>query len=300
MISILIPVYDFDCTELVKELQHSCIIAKVDFEILIGNDCSTDEKVIKALDKLDNWDGCRVITEPKNIGRAFILNRLAQMSAYPYLIIIDSDARVPNEDFIANYIKAAVDHDVVCGGIVVNEEDSRADNLLRYRYECAASKSRGLEYRKHHPYEKLSTFNLLIRRSIFDSIRFDKNCYQYGYEDTVLGLDLMKQGVEIVHIDNPLVHTGIDSNSSFMKKTHMALHVLIGLDRFYQEQIRISRTAFKLERNHMLWAIRLWHKMFHGVEFNLLLNHPKVFVFNLYKLGYFSLLMEQKAKKVKV
>jgi len=299
MISILIPVYNYDCTTLVKELRQSCILARVDYEILIGNDCSTDEAIVKAINKLDDLPNCRVVNEPKNIGRAFIVNHMAQLSAYPYLIIIDSDARVPNDDFIVNYVKAAVDHDVVCGGIGVSEEYKGTDNTLRYKYELAATKSRALEYRQKHPYEKLSTFNLLIRRRVFDAIRFDSHCYQYGYEDTVLGLDLMRQGIEIVHIDNPLIHTGIDSNTSFLHKTHMAMHVLIGLDRFYQEHIRISRTAFKLKRMNMLWSIQLWHRMFGEYEHKMLLKKPNVTLFNIYKLGYFSLLMKEKARKQK-
>ena len=298
MVSIIIPVFNYDCTELVKELRESCLLAQTEFEILIGNDCSTDVQVVDALKKLNELTGCRVINEEKNIGRAFILNHLAQVAQFPYLIIIDSDARVPqtNKNFIANYLQSAEDHDVVCGGIVVRKEDLKDDNQLRYRYEFAATKSREVEYRKKHPYEKLCTINLLIRRDVFNAIQFDRNCYQYGYEDTVLGIDLMKKGVSIIHTDNPLIHTGIDSNASFLNKTHMALHVLIGLDRFYQEQIRISRTAFQIEKLHMLWAIRLWHRIFHRLEFVSLLHCPSVFVFNLYKLGYFSLLMQEKEK----
>lgn len=294
MVSILIPVFNFDCTELVNELSKSCVLAKINYEILIGNDGSTDESIISKLNDLNSRKECKVITESQNIGRAFVLNHLAQLSAYPYLIIIDSDALVPHDDFIEQYLLVAVEHDVVCGGIITQPADKTADNTLRYRYETAAAKSRGLKYRKAHPYEKLSTFNLLIRRSVFDVIRFDQKCYQYGYEDTVLGLNLMKKGIEIVHIDNPLIHTGIDSNSSFLHKTHMALHVLRGLDHFYQEQIRISHTAHKLRRHNMLWCIRLWHKLFGRLEYYLLMRYPRLFVFNLYKLGYFSLLLNEK------
>lgn len=290
MISILIPVYNYDCTGLINELRASCILAKIDYEIIIGNDCSTDKTVVESLDRIGELPNCRVLNEPKNIGRAFILNKMSQLAAYPFLIIIDSDARVPHDDFIEKYIQVAVNHDVVCGGIEVREEDLGTSNQLRYRYEHAATKSRALEYRKHHPYEKFSTFNLLIRRSIFDAIRFDSRCYQYGYEDTILGIDLMRQGVEVVHIDNPLIHTGIDSNESFLSKTHQAMQVLNGLGEFYQQHIRISRTALKLKRMHLFWTIKMWHRLFGKIEYKSLMTNPRVGIFNLYKLGYFSLL----------
>jgi len=96
-------------------------------------------------------------------------------------------------------------------------------------------------------------------------------------------------GVEIVHIDNPLIHNNIDSNESFINKTHKALHVLAGLDRFYQERIRISATALKLQRWHMLWAVKLWHRLFGSLERRVLLSlWQSVTLFNIYKLGYYS------------
>ncbi len=293
MFSILIPVFNFDCTELVEELRKACVLAKVDYEIIIGNDCSTDPAVNKALDKINELPHCRVESEPKNIGRAFILNKIAQLAAYPYLIIIDSDARVPNDAFIENYLKVAVEHDVVCGGIEVRKADMSTNNMLRYRYEHAATRSRALDYRKNHPYEKFSTFNLLIRRSIFDSIRFDSRCYQYGYEDTILGIDLMRQGVEVIHIQNPLIHTGIDSNESFISKTHKALHVLNGLDNFYQSYIRISRFVLKFKRMHLLWLLKTWHLLFGQLEYKSLMHNPRVAIFNLYKMGYFATLQKK-------
>ena len=296
MISILIPVYNFDCTDLINELRASCVLARVEYEIIIGNDCSTDPSVLKSLEAISKLDRCRVINEPKNIGRAFILNKLAQLSAYPFLIIIDSDARVAKDDFIEKYIQVAVDHDVVCGGIEVRKEDALNNNKLRYKYEQAATKSRALEYRKNHPYEKFSTFNLLIRRSVFESIKFDSRCYQYGYEDTILGIDLMRLNIEVLHINNPLIHTGIDSNKSFLSKTHQALQVLKGLDVFYQEHLRLSRVALRLKRYHLLPLMKLWHEIFGKLEYKSLLTCPSVNMFYLYKLGYFSCLLSKKRK----
>lgn len=297
MVSILIPVFNYDCTELVKELIRSCILARVNYEIIIGNDCSSDLSIVDAINRLALMDNCRVLNEEKNIGRAFVLNKMSQYAKYPFLLIIDSDARLVDDDFIEKYIKFAVDHDVVCGGIEVREQDRKSDNLLRYRYEYAATKCRALNYRKKHPYEKFSTFNLMIRKSVFDSIKFHSRCYQYGYEDTVLGLDLMKRGIEVLHIDNPLIHTGIDSNRSFLFKTQQSLQVLKNLDLFYLEHIRLSRVAMRIQKYKMIWLVVLWHKLFGRIEYVSLMTYPKINVFYLYKLGYFCYLINKKSKK---
>lgn len=297
MFSILISVFNYDCRELVKELIHSCSLAGVDYEILIGNDCSTDTATIAALKEIDDMPGCRVLSEPHNIGKAYMLYHLADAAVYPYLIIIDCDARVLNDDFIERYKQAAVGHDVVSGHVVVLKEALRKDNSLRYRYEFAAVKERQLDYRRQHPYKNLCTINLLIKRSVFLATPFPKDCYQYGYEDTILGIDLEQMGVDILHIDNPLIHNNIDSNKSFIQKTHKALHVLVGLAPFYQKRIRLSATALKLRRWRMLWLVQLWHRMFGALERRILLSHPTVLLFNIYKLGYYSLLKPQGAPK---
>ncbi|MBO4487197.1 MAG: glycosyltransferase [Bacteroidaceae bacterium] len=290
MFSILISVFNYDCTELVGELINSCSLAKTDYEIIVGNDCSTDPDVLQALKKIDALPHCRVFNEAHNVGKAYMLYHLADIAIYPYLIIIDSDARLLRDDFIERYLHAATGHDVVSGHVVVLESALRADNRLRYRYEFAAAGERALDYRRRHPYKNLCTINLLIRRSVFLATPFPKDCYQYGYEDTILGIDLEDMGVEIYHIDNPLIHNDIDSNHSFIGKTHKALHVLAGLDRFYKERIRISRTALKLQRWHLLWAVKVWHRLFGALERRMLMRWPSVTLFNIYKLGYYSLI----------
>ncbi len=297
MVSILIPVYNYDCTELVRELADSCMLAKVDFEIIVGNDCSTDSVTLKALGCLGQLDYCRVINGKENIGRAYMLNEMSQYARFPFLLIVDSDARLVNDSFIEKYIQAAVSHDVVCGGIEVRETDKSADNLLRYRYERGATKSRALGYRRKHPYEKFSTFNLLIRKRVFDMIKFDSHCCQYGYEDTVLGLDLMRKRIAVLHIDNPLIHTGIDSNASFLYKTHQSLEVLVNLDSFYQEHIRLSHVAHAFQRKRLLWLPVLWHIMFGRMEYCALMRSPSIGLFWLYKLGRFCCILNKKTRK---
>ena len=73
MFSIVISVFNYDCTELVKELIRSCSVAKVDYEILVGNDCSTDPGTLAALERIGTMPHCRVLNEERNIGKAYML-----------------------------------------------------------------------------------------------------------------------------------------------------------------------------------------------------------------------------------
>lgn len=45
----------------------------------------------------------------------------------------------------------------------------------------------------------------------------------------------------------------------------------------------------RLRSMHMLWLVRLFHRMFSGAELrNLCGNKPSLAVFKLYKLGFFA------------
>jgi len=62
--------------------------------------------------------------------------------------------------------------------------------------------------RNKHPHRGFSTFNVLFEKSVFSKIRFNEELKQYGHEDTLLGFQLKKAGIDILHIDNGLMHEG--------------------------------------------------------------------------------------------
>ena len=80
--------------------------------------------------------------------------------------------------------------------------------------------------RNKHPHASFSTFNVLIERSVFSKIRFNEELKQYGYEDTLLGYQLKKAGINILHIDNGLIHEGLESNRDFLTKTKLGIENL--------------------------------------------------------------------------
>ena len=44
-LSILLPTYNCNCVKLVTELHRQCVESKVDFEIIVADDCSPDNTV---------------------------------------------------------------------------------------------------------------------------------------------------------------------------------------------------------------------------------------------------------------
>lgn len=308
MISILIPTYNYACLTLVKVLQKQgeqlCQTqgtTKFRYEILVADDCSTQLDSIKENLEINQMANCSYTILPQNVGRAAIRNRLAAKAAYDYLLFIDSDAQVCSDHFLADYWEIVAPKNgqqqgfaseipaVVCGGLRNVSLCPGASYTLRFIYESEADKRRNAAERSKRPYNQFTTFNFLVSREIFCSIGFNEQCRHYGYEDFYFGIELQKRGISIRHIDNPLVHAGIDTNQDFLKKSETALKTLYSLEEEVKNQAHIARAALKLERFHLLRPIAYLFPLFRPLlRQNLLGAHPNLQLFKLYKLGYYA------------
>ena len=76
-LSVLIPVYNRDCSQLVRALQRQAMrIEGSQFEILVADDGSSQEELKAANRAVNQWQGCRVVECATNGGRAVIRNLL--------------------------------------------------------------------------------------------------------------------------------------------------------------------------------------------------------------------------------
>ena len=181
--------------------------------------------------------------------------------------------------------------DVVVGGLQHQQENHDPHRSLRFKYEKQADLHRSAAERSLQPYDKFTTFNFMMRRSTFLCILFDKTCKDYGYEDALFGVELKRRSISILHIDNPLTHLGIDTNERFLEKSEQALRNLKALGRRMEQHSHLERTYQHLCKRHLDGAIRGFHSMFGGlIKRNLLSRHPSLFLFSLYKLGYYATL----------
>lgn len=297
MLSILIPTYNYICTQLVQDLwkQSKNLSPQIPFEILVADDASSDKVTIQANKSINEIENCTFLELEKNIGRASIRNLLSEKAKYKYLLFIDSDAEICRKDFIAKYLQTANEQIIVCGGIQNVSTIPSSQYYLRYLYEESACNIRTTSYRNAHPYSQFSSFNFLIPKKIFQTIRFDERCIRYGYEDALLGYRLKEANINVLHIDNPLIHNGIDTNIEFLKKTETSLQTLQSLGEDAYKYARIARIFKKIETLRLCFLLRLWHKLFGGIERKILLKgKPTVFLLQLYKLGYLSSLPSQK------
>src|SRR5512133_1673334 len=134
MLSILIPVYNFNIVKLVTELHRQATKAAIPFEIIILDDCSSE--LLRDQNKdVANLPGIRFYELEKNIGRSRIRNRLAEMAIYPALLFMDCDSEVASEDYIQKYLPYTDQEIVVCGGnIYQSDPPDDPEYLLRWLY----------------------------------------------------------------------------------------------------------------------------------------------------------------------
>ena len=280
-LSILIPTYNYDCSHLVLQLLEQL---PEDAEIIVGDDCSAEAIQLTTTD-----ERVHIYRPEHNLGRASIRNRLAKEAKGEWLLFIDSDAEVKSQNFIADYLTASDESQVVCGGTGNLPKCPRPEARLRYDYEVAAEKRLTLSYRSQHPYAQFTTFNFLIKRNLFLSIRFDESLKQYGHEDTQFGLELKKRNINVLHIENKLIHLGLEDAEDYLQKTETALRTLATMSLEQRQNVRISAFALRLKRRYLYGFVRILFKMTKPMlRANLLGKHPSQLLFTFYKLGFYS------------
>lgn len=293
MLSILIPTYNYACYKLVVDLHKQGEALGVPYEIIVCEDGSRDTVSVIANHKIEELSNCRHIINKQNVGAAAIRNLLAKKALYDWMLFIDCDAQVIHDNFLTNYVNNVGKSDVIVGGLRHPMHNDDPNRSLRFKYETEADKTRGAEFRSQNPYNKFTAFNCMIRRSMFLCILFDENCRQYGYEDALFGMELKRRGISILHIDNPLLHTGIDTNNAFLQKTETALNTLLSLGNRMQGGSSLLNMYTCFSRRHLAWVLRLSYSLFGGIMHkNLLSAHPLLTVFNFYKLCYFAFIAQ--------
>ncbi|MGY5355484.1 glycosyltransferase family 2 protein [Wenyingzhuangia sp. IMCC45467] len=219
MISICIPVYNYDVTKLVKVLTDQMNLLDKALELIVIDDGSKEQYKLKNKESLSNHI---YIELPQNIGRSRIRNLFKQYANHPFLLFMDCDSMVVNKQFLANYIEAVDFGGLVYGGRIYPEKLPNKNKKLSWLYGREVESKKVID-RNKHPYLTFMTNNFLIDKSVFDLILFNEQITGYGHEDTLFGFELSKLKVKITHINNPVLNTDLECNKEFLNKTDQAL-----------------------------------------------------------------------------
>lgn len=292
MLSICIPVFDYDVQQLVGALHRQAMLLEIEFEILVYDDASG--AYFQSLNRgCEKWDRVQYRVLEKNLGRSRIRNLMADHAQYDHILFLDCDLQLPSDAFLANYIQALKQTTgVICGGHIYGSRPEQKKLVLHWYYG-QHREVRPIAQRKQKPYDSFMTGSFLAPKTIFRHIRFEESLRLYGHEDTLFGYELKKQAIPIVHIDNPVVHCGLDDAGRFLEKTRQSVDSLLHIHRYSNEnenmpgRIKLWATYRKLQKMKACLGVRKFFGIFRKpIERRLLSAKPCLILLDFYKLGY--------------
>lgn len=284
------------------------------FEIIFADDGSADATARQRNAIIAQLPYCQYIERPKNVGRSAIRNFLAHTAHYSHLIFLDGDVAIKRGNFVQTYLAHRNDADVIIGTLHFSrmqvacdtaediightkrakEETKKTtepmlyDDNLKYRYEQQFLAKHPVKKRMQQPYASFRTTNFMVRRDLLLAYPFDETFHEYGYEDTLFGKQLKEHGATLIHLDNAATIADYEDNATFVAKTEESLRTLAAHAHQLQGYSTLLHTANKLKCLHLQSLIAFVFKLFKGLlHKNLCSNSPSVFLFNVYKLGYY-------------
>lgn len=293
MLSICIPVFNWDVRELVHSVHQQCTKAEIPFEILVGDDCSTKTE-IRDLNESIPLENYRFIGLGQNVGNAEARNILARSAQNNWLLFLDSDMMPAHDNFIDLYLKEiqADDFDIMSGGIVYEENVAN-----EYKLKWIHGKKTEEQIENKDPYLEIRGNNFLVRKEIFLQNPFGGLPESYGYVDTHFGLKLKMSKARVKIIQNPCIHLGLETNEQFVKKYRFSVRNAFWLHHHHPEMadnLRLIQTYKKIKSLGLVKPIGFIFSFTENLMLkNLHSKNPSLFVFQLYKLGYISTLKSE-------
>ncbi|WP_370476803.1 glycosyltransferase family 2 protein [Tamlana flava] len=300
MLSILIPTYNCNIVSLVKELYKQAKVCNIDFEIICLDDASTNVEISEANKKINTLQNCLFQILKSNIGRSKIRNLLANQANFQWLLFLDADVMPVNNSFIETYINSInYQSEVIYGGILYENTPPAENQMLRWKYgkkrEALSKEKRNLK-----PYLRFLTLSFLIHKNVFKKVSFNEDIPNLRHEDTLFALELQRKKVNVSHINNPVYHLGLETSQQFLLKSLQsmeALSLFIDQGLISYNDTLISKIYFyirKIYLHHLLKYFFVNKLLRVYFENQLLSKNPSLFLFDLYRLGYFCSLKTHK------
>lgn len=291
MISILIPVYNYNVGKLVKTLHQQAVLLSIEFEVLVCDDAG--EKYLEENKIIERLSHCHYFRNNENLGRAATRNKLYSKARFQYCLFLDGDVMPQEHNFLFKYFQAIQDKKkLVFGGLAYHSEKPPTEKLLRWKYgkkiEAVPAKVRNKK-----PFRLFLVSNTLLYKPLFEGKTiFDERIDQYGYEDLAFLLLVKKKGIPVFHIDNPVFHLNLETSRHFLEKTKTAMENLCRLEEqriLPQQSTPISHYYSLLKKAGMTSFLCWIYKRSHSfLERQLCSERPRLFFFDVFKLLYFS------------
>lgn len=272
-------------------MHRQCLESKIDFEIIVMDDAS-DKEYRKLLSNLQSLSNVKVIYNEKNLGRNRVRRSLAEAAKFDYLLFSDCDNEMTHSTFIKKYIDKLTGNSVVIGGRIYVDKKPKRKKVLHWTYGRKREQKNEIG-RNRFPYRSFMTNNFLIPKKIFLDLEHKDDISGYGHEDTLMGIQLQIQKVPVIHINNPMLHAGLEDADEFLEKSKNAIQ---NLQRLYQssyrqkleESVRLVRYYSYLKKYKMLFGLRSVSIFKKIILKNINSSNPSLRLFDILKLYWFA------------
>lgn len=287
MLSILIPIYNFHCTDLIESLHQQGKNARIPFEIICLDDGSKAE-FNNSNRLLERLEYCHYHENRNNLGRSKSRNKLATLAQYDNILFIDCDSKLTTNSYIRIYADVIDGSSVIYGGrIYTSKKPVFNQKWMHWKYGTERE-SRNIEMRKRNPYLWFHSNNFILPKDLFLSFKFDESLTKYGYEDSLLSSKFKQANIPIIHVDNPVVHLDIMNNDQFLEKAQLALqnlHTL--LQNNPKLPVRLAKSYKTARIMGLSHPIKFIYKKYRaGWERQILEGTASLRLFDWYRLGY--------------
>ncbi|MGB0896765.1 MAG: glycosyltransferase family 2 protein [Flavobacteriaceae bacterium] len=296
MLSILIPIYNYNVTSLIETLQTQIEKVDIDVEIICCDDASTDQQLQAINYQFLTTHNLTYLKNATNIGRTKTRQLLSDSAQFNWLLFLDADVIPVLPTFLATYISFLSEkQECVYGGLSYSSKPPEKTYYFRWLYGHQREDI-PLNKRKLTPYKSIASGNLLIKKGLFTSINKSILHNWYGY-DNFFSAQLKATNSSIKHINNKVYHLGLEDNSSFLKKQELATETIYELykGKYFtsSHDNGLLKTYYKLKKYKLIWAYNCFYSIFKNrLKNNLLQSKPKLYYLDLYRLGYFCRLTQ--------
>ncbi|MBT8253538.1 MAG: glycosyltransferase [Flavobacteriaceae bacterium] len=288
MLSVLVPAYNCNVTELIAEVHRQLVLSGAAFEIIVMDDGSEPEYV-ESNRPIINLSQTQLIISEKNHGRIKTRLLLRDRAKFNWLLYLDADTFPKSEHFIINYLNyISPETQVIFGGIAYEDTPPESVFMLRWRYGRKHEEVKA-SIRNKTPYKLVISGNFLIKNKILSIFDMEIKSNQYGY-DSYFGVLLKKNQVRVVHIDNEVYHRGIEESAVYLKKMEQAAKTLLSLydqDLMREHQNTLLNLFIFLKKTYLNRILSLFYQVFrNAMNRNLTGHNPSIWILQLYRISY--------------
>ncbi|WP_369997947.1 glycosyltransferase family 2 protein [Winogradskyella sp.] len=287
MLSILIPTYNYPISNLLKSLDKVTI--GFDYEILCCEDGSKlyidENKTVCHSTKNTTY-----LYSKENKGRITSRKFLAEKAKYDWLLFLDADVAITNDNFINDYYSKYFtgEYDAIYGGCSYDLNRPDDSQVLRWKYGKTYEEVEA-KTRNKSPYKFIVSANFLIKKETFFNLISKINGDGYGY-DLLLGALMKSDNTKVFHVDNPVIHKGLDKNSVFIDKVEKAVETnykLFNDNKINSTENSLLETFKTIKKIGLIRPISSIYKLSRSrILKQLMSNNPNMKILQFYKLGY--------------